>query len=471
MTGRSGAERMFVVEDDDALRQLLLDELEDRGYEVTGFGTVGGVRAKLAAGACDLVISDIRLPDGDGFDVLAAARQIEFPPSVILITAFGSIPQAVEALRAGADDFLTKPLDLDHLAVRIDRALTHRRTTYKLESLQKNLRASNVDGGFRGMIGTSPPMQQVFAAVRRFARVHEPVLITGESGVGKELVAAAIHAESERSPRPLVSVNCASIPENLLEAEFFGHTAGAYTGAISARDGLVREADGGTLFLDEIGEMPATMQAKLLRVLQDRRVRPVGQDTEIEVDVRIVAATNRDLATAVEDGRWRKDLYYRLEALSLEVPPLRERLEDIPELVAHFIARIALERETPRLTLTEAALDTLQAYGFPGNVRELRNALARAAVFCDGRQIDVPHLPQRIREGAARRRPGPDDPLGIHAEPKPNLDRVEMRYIRWILDMSGNNKRRAAEILGIGRRTLYRKLADTETPGESTGGR
>jgi len=470
MNQRSGAERIFVVEDDAALRQLLLDELGDRGYETRGFGTAGSVRAKLTADACDLVICDIRLPDGDGFDVLEAARQIEPAPSVILITAFGSIPQAVEALRAGAEDFLTKPLDLDHLGIRIERALRHRRTNHQLESLQKTLRASSAEGGFRGMIGTSPAMQQVYAAVRRFARVDEPVLITGESGVGKELVAAAIHAESERSNRPLVSVNCASIPENLLEAEFFGHTAGAYTGATGAREGLVREADGGTLFLDEVGEMPATMQAKLLRVLQDGRVRPIGQDTELDVDVRIVAATNRNLVEAVDEGSWRKDLYYRLEALSLEVPPLRDRLEDIPELVAHFTARIAAERELPGLTLTEPALDALHAYGFPGNVRELRNALARAAVFCDGGQIDVTHLPTRIRAGADRHRPGGDDPLGIGAEPKPSLEQVELRYIRWILETTDNNKRRAAEILGIGRRTLYRKLEDTTASNDSANG-
>jgi transcriptional regulator with PAS, ATPase and Fis domain len=288
--------------------------------------------------------------------------------------------------------------------------------------------------------------------------VEEPVLITGESGTGKELVAKAIHAESKRAAKPFIAVNCASIPEALLEAEFFGHTANAFTGARLARRGLFAEADEGTLFLDEIGELPQPLQAKLLRTLQERSVRPIGATKEMPFDTRIIAATNRDIAADVADGSWREDLYYRLDALALAVPPLRERGDDRAVLIKHFLAVLASERNQPSLRLAEPAFDALHAYHFPGNVRELSNALARAVTFCENGVIELHHLPERIR-GTPRLKPAGPDPLGILGQPPPTLADVERRYIQWILARTDQNKRRAARILDVGRRTVYRKLA------------
>jgi DNA-binding NtrC family response regulator len=416
--------------------------------------------AALRATSPDLVLTDLRLPDGSGFDVLAAALSHDCRPAVLLITAFGSVPQAVEALKAGADDFLTKPLDLEHLAVRLDRALAYRQTNVMLRDLRATLRDSHADGMFHGMVGRSPIMRQLFAKIRRVARVDEPVLVTGESGTGKELVAKAIHAESHRASKPFIAVNCASIPETLLESEFFGHTAGAFTGARVARRGLFAEADKGTLFLDEIGELPPSLQAKLLRTLQEQAIRPIGAARETLVDARIIAATNRDIAADVAAGRWREDLYYRLEALTLDVAPLRERGDDCAALIRHFLVILASDRGWPRLRLAEPASDALSAYHYPGNVRELSNSLARAATFCENGVIELRHLPERIRD-SLRPESATSDPLGILAQPPPTLAAVERRYIKWILARTGHNKRRAARILDVARRTVYRKLDGT----------
>lgn len=452
---------VLLVEDDAALRDLIASELDERGYAVVATADAGGAARVLEERKPDLVLSDLRLPDGDGFDVLERARGHDARPAVIMITAFGSVPQAVEALKAGADDFLTKPLDFEHLAVRIERALAHRRTDVTLRSLRQSLRDEGRDAFFHGMIGDSPIMQTMFESIRRVARVDDAVLITGESGSGKELVARAVHAESARRDGPFVAINCASVPEALLEAEFFGHTANAFTGARTARRGLFAEAGGGTLFLDEIGEMPAALQAKLLRVLQEKRVRPLGGGAETAVDVRIVAATNRNLEKEIAAGRWREDLYYRLETLSLHVPALRDRGDDRLALAAHFLAALATERGLPKLTLADDALALVQRYPFPGNVRELGNALARAATFADNGRIRARHLPERMRNVAhAPTATDGGDPLGLQAGKPPTLAEIEARYIRWILDRNGGNKKRAAEILDVGRRTIYRKLAD-----------
>jgi DNA-binding NtrC family response regulator len=453
----SDPSRLLIVEDDEPLCDMIASELSDRGYRVDTAFAAQPALAALRSGSPDLVLTDLRLPDGSGFDVLAAALAHDGQPAVLLITAFGSVPQAVEALKAGADDFLTKPLDLEHLAVRLERALAHRRTNVMLRDLRETLRDSRGDGMFRGMIGQSPIMRQLFAKIRQVARVEEPVLVTGETGTGKELVANAIHAESERASRPFIAVNCASIPETLLEAEFFGHTAGAFTGARNARRGLFAEADKGTLFLDEIGELPPPLQAKLLRTLQEQTIRPIGAARETPVDTRIIAATNRDIVAEVADGRWREDLYYRLEALTLDVPPLRERGDDRAELIKHFLVMLASDRNQPGPRLAEPASDALLAYHYPGNVRELGNALARAATFCENGVIELRHLPERIR-GALRPEPAGSDPLGIFGQPPPTLAEVEKRYIQWILARTGQNKRQAARILNVGRRTVYRKL-------------
>jgi len=329
----------------------------------------------------------------------------------------------------------------------------------------ENYRALLAENSFHGMIATSPVMINLCTQIQRVAGADGPVLILGESGTGKELVARALHEESVRRDGPYLTVNCGGIPGELLESEFFGHTSGAFTGARSKRLGLFQQADGGTLLLDEIGEMPLPLQAKLLRVLQNGEVRPVGSDSEFHVDIRILAATNRDLGQAVKDGEFREDLFFRLETFVLEIPPLRERGEDVLLLANHLLARFAARRNVSIRGFSDEALQRLLQYPFPGNVRELENAIERAVTFCDGPIIDAAHLPARIRDTAAAVvvEGGTGEAfswLGA-GDQFPSLDAVQKKYISHVLHQTGGNKRRAAAILGITRRTLYRWLEDT----------
>jgi two-component system, NtrC family, response regulator AtoC len=447
--------RILVVEDDGGLRDLLSNELEDAGYRVAAAADANQARDALARDCPDLVVSDLRLPGDSGRDLLDHCRGLAQAPGFIMVTAFGTVEQAVDALKGGADDFLTKPLRLDHLRLSVARVLDARRLRSEVSRYRKLLS----DGEFHGMIGRSAPMRRLFDAIRQIAPLGGPVIVTGESGSGKELVARALHAESPRRDAPFVPVNCAAVPPELMESELFGHARGAFTGASQQRGGLFVEADGGTLLLDEIGEMPADTQAKLLRALEAGCIRPLGADREVNVNVRLVAATNRDLEAEVAAGRFRKDLFFRLETFPLEVPSLRERGDDLDLLAAHFIARFAAlhGRKTP--ALSDEALACLRAYRFPGNVRELANALERATAFCDGREIRAAHLPERIR---SPRRAGGGEDLDVSAlldgDELPSLEMIERRYIRWVLDRTGGNKRQAAAVLGIGRRTLYRRL-------------
>jgi DNA-binding NtrC family response regulator len=461
--------RILVVEDDAGLRELLRSELEDAGYRLNTAADAAQAQTSITRDQPDLVVSDLRLPGDSGRELLDHCRGLDAPPAFIMITAFGTVEQAVEALKAGADDFLTKPLRLDHLRLAVARVLEAR----ELRSQVSRFRSLLADGDFHGMVGRSAPMRRLFDAIRQVAPLSGPVIISGESGTGKELVARALHAESPRLGRPFVPVNCAAMPPELMESELFGHAKGAFTGATQQRAGLFVEADGGTLLLDEIGEMQADTQAKLLRVLEDGCIRPLGADREISVDVRLVAATNRDLEAEVAAGRFRKDLFFRLETFPLTVPPLRERGEDLDLLAARFIARFAALADRQAPALAEQSLALLHAYPFPGNVRELANALERATAFCDGREIRPAHLPERIRSRRINVAPGGTDAEALPVtgdggsgfpfldgdEPLP-LDTLERRYIRWVLDRADGNKRRAAELLGIGRRTLYRKLDD-----------
>jgi DNA-binding NtrC family response regulator len=337
--------RILVVEDDAGLRELLRNELEDAGYRTAAAADAEQARAMIGRERTDLVVSDLRLPGDSGRDLLDHCRGLDAPPGFIMITAFGTVEQAVEALKRGADDFLTKPLRLDHLRLAVARVLEARRLRSEVSQYRKLLG----DGEFHGMVGRSAPMRRLFDAIRQVAPLGGPVIITGESGTGKELVARALHAESPRRDAPFVPLNCAAMPPELMESELFGHARGAFTGATQQRPGLFVEADGGTLLLDEIGEMQPDTQAKLLRVLEDGCIRPLGADREIKVDVRLVAATNRDLEAEVAAGRFRQDLFFRLETFPLHVPPLRERGEDLDLLAAHFIARFARSAPaTPR---------------------------------------------------------------------------------------------------------------------------
>ena len=318
-----------VVEDDPALQELLVEELEAEGYQVDAWGSLEDFKNSNASP--DLIVSDIRLPGESGLTLLEDLKQHDNPPALLLITAFGTVDQAVDALKKGADDFLTKPLDIEHLLLSVDRILEHR-------SLQRELkRYKQQQKGPGGLVGQSPAMRKLYDQIEHIAPTGGSVLITGESGTGKELVAKALHELSDRSDKPFQAVNCAGIPADLMESEFFGHAAGAFTGAQNKRQGLLKQADGGTLLLDEIGEMPMALQAKLLRVLQEGTIRAVGSDKEEQVDVRILAATHQDLERLVEEGKFRQDLFYRLETFSLRVPPLRERGEDIERLANFFL--------------------------------------------------------------------------------------------------------------------------------------
>lgn len=455
----SQMESIVLVEDDRDLRELLQEELEAEGYQVIACGDAEQGKQLLATQAVDLLISDLRLPGADGLSLLPSLASSDSPPAVLIITAFGSVQQAVKALQAGADDFLTKPLEMDHFLLTVSRLLDNRKLRHEVQHYRSLMAVEQ----FNGMIGQSPAMQQLFQQIRQIAAAEGPVLVQGESGTGKELVARALHDQSSRRDGPYMVVNCGGIPSELMESEFFGHAAGAFTGARNQRAGLFQQANGGSLLLDELGEMPLALQAKLLRVLQDGKVRPVGSDHEIQLDVRIIAATNRNLTEAVADGSFREDLFYRLETFGLQVPPLRARGEDILKLTEFFLTRFNARQKQSIKGFSDAALGLLQQYSFPGNIRELQNAVERAATFCDTPLIETHHLPQRIREqtGApllpANTAVIPQQPnQPADADALPTLETVQRQYIHQVLAATDGNKRRAADILGITRRTLYR---------------
>lgn len=447
--------RILVVEDDDALRRLLLEEIEDLGWTGDGAARAEEALERLERSPGDVVVSDLRLPGLDGMELLERVRRLDAPPSFVVITAFGTVPQAVAALKAGADEFLTKPLDLGHLRLCLERILEAR-------SLREEVRRYRELFGqdrFHGMVGASAAMEQLFEQITRVGKARGPVLILGESGTGKELAARAVHEESDRRGGPFVAVNCAGIPHELMESELFGHREGAFTGARRERAGLFQEADGGTLLLDEVAEMPAALQAKLLRVLQNGELRPVGADRNVAVDARILAASHRDLEAAVEAGRFREDLFYRLETFRLHVPPLRERGDDLVLLAVRFLGRFSQEAGGRVQGFSPEALETLRRYPFPGNVRELQNAVERAVAYCDGAEVRPEHLPARIRRHGLPVSAVASAAAGDGAgEELPTLAEVETRHIRRVLERLGGNKRQAARVLGISRRTLYRKL-------------
>jgi len=455
----SGAASILVVEDDSALAGLLVEELTAEGWQVEACRSAEAAQGWLKSRRPDLVVTDLQLPGADGMTLLRGLLEDEDPPAVLMITAFGTVERAVDALKAGADDFLTKPLDIDHLLLSCRRVLEYRRLRHEARGYRELNRELAGHSGFHGMLGNSPAMRRLFDEIRRVARADGPVLVSGPSGSGKENVARALHAESRRAEAPFVAVNCAAVPADLMESEFFGHAAGAFTGAQGARAGLFRQAGGGTLFLDEIGEMPAGLQARLLRALQDGRIRPVGEEHEVSIDVRVIAASNRNLEELVERDEFRTDLYFRLETFRIHVPPLAERGEDVELLAQYFVLRHAAAADRPAREIGDAALRSLRAYGWPGNVRELSSAMERAVTFCNAEVIEPGHLPERVRRGA--RRPatqgGMPDEL-FDDELLPTLDELRARYVAWVLERTGGNKRRAAALLGIGRRTLYRWL-------------
>jgi DNA-binding NtrC family response regulator len=441
--------RLLIAEDNADLRDLLQDDLEDAGYEtiVAVDGRAALAHIEREREQLDLLITDVQMPGQTGDELLAAMRAKRPEAPVIVITAFGSVEQAVELVRAGAFHYLTKPFDTDELLRTVRQALDQSAPQREQARLRRALPVAPAQ-----IIGASRQLQELFRLIARAARSTSTVLISGESGTGKELVARSIHEMSDRAGA-FVPVNCAAIPAELIEAELFGHTGQAFTGAKQQRAGLFEAAEGGTLFLDEVGELPPIVQPKLLRALQEGAVRRVGADRERAVNVRVVAATNRDLEHEVSQGRFREDLFWRLNVIHLHLPPLRERPFDIPLLVEHFLNKIAAASGQPPLNVTPEALAVLTAYSWPGNARELENALERAVALAEGSLLTPDDLPERVRTSGKT-----GSLLARAREQRMTVHELEREYIIETLRLTGGNKSRAAEILGFDRRTLHRKL-------------
>ena len=439
--------RVLVVEDEEKLRRVVELQLVSAGFEVDKAATAEeGVKVVDRA---DLVLTDLRLPNMDGLGLLALIRRQNAQVPVVVMTAYGSIETAVECMKAGATDFLLKPFSLDHLMQVVHKALEVRALRDENRQLKEELgRRYEYDN----IIGRSEPMQEIFATIERVAPTRATVLLAGESGVGKDLIARAIHFHSPRRDRPLVKINCTAIPENLMESELFGYEKGAFTGAATSKPGKFEQADTGTVFLDEIGDVPGPIQVKLLRILQEREFERLGSNVTRHTDVRIIAATNQDLRAALEQGTFREDLYYRLNVVPLNIPPLRERKQDIPFLANHFIRKLAADSGSAVESITDAAMERLMAYHWPGNVRELENVIERSLVLCRGSQLDAGDV---LLESAPR----PRSQNGQHFLPEGlTLDQYEQELIREALRRADGNKSHAARLLGLTRNALRYRL-------------
>jgi DNA-binding NtrC family response regulator len=441
--------RFLIAEDEADLRDLLQDDLEDAGYEtiVAVDGSAAAALLENAAEPIDVLITDVKMPGLTGDALLKVARANRPETPVIVITAFGSVEQAVEMVKQGAFQYLTKPFETSELIQVAEAALAQTVPQREQARLRREMPASPAQ-----IIGASRQMKEVIKLLSKAARSNSTVLITGESGTGKELFAHSIHKLSDRKGA-FVPVNCAAIPTELIESELFGHTGQAFTGAKQARAGLFEAAEGGTIFLDEVGELPLLMQPKLLRVLQEGTVRRVGADREREINVRVLAATNRDLEQEVSEGRFREDLYWRLNVIHLRIPPLRERPLDIPLMIDHFLNKMADRSGSPPFNVTPEALAILTAYSWPGNVRELENAMESAMALAEGALITPQDLPARITSGGRS-----STLLARGRERRMTIQQLEKEYILETLRLTNGNKSRAAEILGFDRRTLHRKL-------------
>ena len=443
---------ILVVEDDPGQRRQLTGFLEEIPARVLEAADVAGARTLLRTESIDIVITDLRLPGETGLDLLAWARAENPLVDFVVVTAHGSIEAAVQAMRRGAYDFLEKPIDLDVLELRIRRLLEKRRLDHEVGELRKRL-TERLE--VEDLVAESPAMQEVLSIVGRVAPTDSTVLVTGESGTGKERIAALVHEQSRRRAQTYIRVNCAALPETLLETELFGHVRGAFTGAHQDRVGRFEEADGGTLLLDEIGELTPATQAKLLRVLQEREIVRVGDNRSRKVDVRILAATNRELEKEVRDGRFREDLYYRIQVITLRIPPLRERREDVIALVPLLLRRFSEEAGVSERRISREAHDLLLQYPWPGNVREVMNVLQRAVILAPGEQIRRDDLPPQIQ-----RPPDPEkatDPTGSRSLPE-LVEEMERRAIRRALREEGGVKARAARALGLPERVLRYKV-------------
>jgi len=445
--------RVLIVEDEEKLRRVLTLHLESKGFEAIGVSTAE--EALRLAPQTQLVLTDLRLPGMDGLELLESLRRLNAHLPVIVMTAFSSVETAVEAMKRGAADFLPKPFSLDHLDAVVSKALEVQRlreeNTRLREELGQRYRIENI-------VGAGPKMQEILSAVMRVAPTRTTVLLCGESGVGKDLIARAIHYHSPRASQPFVKINCTAIPENLMESELFGYEKGAFTGAVTSRPGKFEQADKGTVFLDEIGDVPPAVQVKLLRVLQDRELERLGSNRTRQVDVRVIAATNADLRRALEEGNFREDLYYRLNVFPITIPPLRERPEDIPLLAERFLRRFAAETGSRVREISPEAMRKLTSYHWPGNVRELENVIERSLLYADGTVLGPEHIrldyaPSRASNGQPAASATGFLPEGM------TLDEYEKQLIREALRRAGGNKSQAARLLGLTRNALRYRLS------------
>jgi two-component system response regulator HydG len=448
---------VLVVEDNDTLREALAEVLRGAGHEVRAVGAAEDALAVCREGMPGLIVSDLKLPGLDGLGLLRAVKGQDPLAEVLILTAYGTIESAVEAMRCGAFDFLTKPVRMDHLRSKVAQALAVRedRLALSRERERREYLEAEVDAAFNEgqIVGRSPRMLELYATIAKVAASASSVLITGESGTGKELVARAIHMRSPRCAAPFVRVNCGALPEGVLESELFGHEKGAFTGAMRQRRGRFELAEGGTLFLDEIADIGPAVQMRLLRVLQEREFERVGGEQTVRVNVRVIAATNRDIRAEVAEGRFREDLFYRLYVIPLALPPLRERKEDIPLLADHFVRRLCAALGRPQVELTPRALRLLTLYDWPGNVRELENALERALVLCEGERVDEGDL-YFLREAGLERLPMPTGILPLNQ----SLAELERTLLERALQEAHGVKAEAARLLEIKSSALYYKL-------------
>jgi DNA-binding NtrC family response regulator len=457
---------ILIVEDKESLRTMLRTTLESRGYATDEAGDAYAARKRLSAFRYLVVLTDLKLPAGSGLDVLQAAREADADTPVVVMTAFGTVEEAVRAMKLGAADFLTKPVDTDHLLLLLDRAVESRRVATELVLLKEEYQRRF---GLPRVLGEDPALKESMLALQRAAGTDATVLLLGESGTGKELMSRALHQLSDRAKGPFVAINCAAIPENLLENELFGHEKGAFTGAVGRKIGKAELAHKGTLFLDEIGDMPLTLQGKILRLVQERQFERVGGLQTLTVDVRVVAATNRDLRALVEEKLFREDLFFRLSVMPIEIPPLRRRRRDIPLLAEAFLQRLAREMGRKDLRLSDAARRALAEHSWPGNVRELSNCIERAAILCDGSVIEPEHLRLDPGPGGGPALADVLDLSGPLAEVRERAaDRAEEEAIALAMRDADGDRAAAAAKLGVSLSTLGRRLrVAAESDGES----
>jgi DNA-binding NtrC family response regulator len=443
-----GGDRILIVEDEDLMRELLCKILEGEHYRIYQAPSGEEALKLLQEQTIDLVLTDLRLKGMNGLQLLTEARTLDPEIVVIVMTAYASVDTAVEAMRKGAYDYITKPFINDEIRVMLRRALNQRHLSRENRHLKRELRERY---RFENIVGTSEAMEKVYRLIEKVSAISTNVLIFGETGTGKELVARAIHYNSERAERPFVAVNCGALTESLLESELFGHVKGAFTGAIANREGFFRKADKGTLFLDEISEISHGLQIKLLRAVQEREVIPVGGREPLKFDVRLIAATNKNLEDEVQKGTFREDLFYRINVITVPLPPLRDRKEDIPLLVHHFLQKYAQRLAKPSMRIAREAMQTLVNYDWPGNVRELENMVERSVALCEGETIEVSDLPEKLTRVRIA--------IRDLDQYQVTLDALEEEHIKKVLSKVNGDKVKAAQILGINLSTLYRKLA------------